>query len=696
MRFTRSLIAVAVGIVFLASFSLLAQVPPAAPAPPAASPSQPAPAQPAPFNVSMLDSAVDPCTDFYAFACGKGLRSNPIPPDQASWGRFNELEERNREILHQILEKAAAPDPKRSSVLQKIGDYYASCMDEAAINQRGITPIKPDLERINVLADKADLASEIGRLQRQGVDAVFGFGSNQDYKDATRVIAEADQGGLGLPERDYYFREDPKSVELRKAYVAHVEKMLELAGASPAQAAADASIVMAMETAMAKASQDVVRRRDPLNLHHPMTVAELEKTAPSFSWPRFLKAVDAPPITSLNVVSPEFFKGMQALLVSQSLANWKTYLRWHVIHSSARILSAPFVEENFNFYGRTLVGQKEMRARWKRCVQYTDGDLGEALGQPYVDLTFGTEGKQRTLRMVQALEQALHSDIEELSWMTPETRKQALFKLEKIANKIGYPDQWRDYTKLSIVRGDAMGNWQRANTFEYNRQLAKIGKPVNRQEWLMSPPMVNAYYDSRLNDINFPAGILQPPFFDNRLDDAINYGAIGAVIGHELTHGFDDEGRKFDAFGNLRDWWTAADARAFDERSQCLVKEYGSFVAVDDVKQNGELTLGENTADNGGLRIAQMALRTTLKNATPEQLKPIDGYTPEQRLFLGFSQIWCENATEEVQRLEAQTDPHSLPRYRVNGVLVNMPEFQQAFHCQPTAAMVSPRACRVW
>ncbi len=696
MRATRFMTHVAAGAVLVLACSL-ATAQTQTPAPSAAKPAvAPAPAQPAPFNSSMLDGDVDACTDFYAFTCGKWLRGNPIPADQASWGRFDELAERNREILRQILEKAAVPDPKRSAVLQKIGDFYASCMDEETVNLRGMMPIKPDLERIAALKNKEELAAEIGRLQRQGVNAVFSFGSNQDYKDATQVIAEADQGGLGLPERDYYFREDAKSVELRKAYVEHVQRMLQLSGETPAQAAADAKAVMEMETAMAKVSLDVVKRRDPINLHHPMTVAELQKTAPDFAWPRYFKAVDAPAVKSLNVVAPDFFKGMQLLLKSEPLSKWQTYLRWQLLHATARMLSEAFVQENFNFYGPTLTGQKELRARWKRCVAYTDSSLGEALGQPYVELTFGAEGKQRTLKMVQALEQALHHDIEQLAWMTPETKKQALFKLDKIANKIGYPDKWRDYSKLEIVRNDSLGNWQRANAFESDRQLAKIGKPVDRQEWLMSPPMVNAYYDPRLNDINFPAGILQPPFFDNRLDDAINYGAIGAVIGHELTHGFDDEGRKFDAFGNLRDWWTAADAKSFEERSQCLVKEYGSFVAVDDVKQNGELTLGENTADNGGLRIAQMALLASLKSLPPHHKQPIDGYTTEQRLFLGYGQVWCENATDEVQRLQAQVDPHSLPRYRVNGVLVNMPEFQQAFGCKPTSAMVSKNACRVW
>jgi endothelin-converting enzyme/putative endopeptidase len=424
-----------------------------------------------------------------------------------------------------------------------------------------------------------------------------------------------------------------------------------------------------------------------------MPLSQLEALAPAFAWNRYLKAVDAPSIQSLNVATPEFFKGMQTLLNTQPLESWKTYLRWHLVHSSAALLPQAFVAENFNFYGKTLTGSKELKARWKRCVSFTDGDLGEALGQPYVELTFGPDGKQRMLEMVQALEKALGQDIEQLSWMTPETKKQALIKLEKVANKIGYPDKWRDYSKLEIARGDALGNSQRASVFEFNRQMAKIGKPVDKKEWFMSPPTVNAYYNPQQNDINFPAGILQPPFFDKRQDDAINFGAIGAVIGHELTHGFDDQGRQFDEKGNLRDWWTPADAKAFDQRSACLVNQYGNFVAVDDVKLNGKLTLGENTADNGGLRIALMALENTLKG---KDAKLIEGFTPEQRLFLGWGQVWCENASDEMLRMQAQTDPHSFAKFRVNGTLMNMPEFQKAWGCKDGSPMVSKNACRVW
>jgi endothelin-converting enzyme/putative endopeptidase len=652
-----------------------------------------APKEPLPFNAGMLDRGIDPCADFYKFACGKWMAANPIPSDQATWGRFDELAERNREILRQILEQASVPDAKRGPVRQKIGDYYASCMDEKAVDAKGVEPLQPELARLAALRDKSELPEELAHLQRLGVDAVFRFSSDQDYKDATQVIAVADQDGLGLPERDYYFREDAKSAELRKAYVAHVQKMMELLGESPAQAASDAGIVMQMETALAKASMDVVQRREPANVYHKMAVADLAKLSPEFAWNRYLKAADAPPVQSLNVAAPDFFKGMQELLAAQPLDRWKTYLRWHLLHAAAPMLPQPFVQENFNFYGKTLTGAQELRPRWKRCVRFTDNDLGEALGQPYVEETFGVAGKERTLRMVKALEEALRSDLEQVSWMTDATKKQALIKLDKIANKIGYPDRWRDYSKLKIVRGDFLGNSLRANQFEFNRELAKIGKPVDRKEWDMSPPTVNAYYDPQMNDINFPAGILQPPFFDKRLDDAINFGAIGAVIGHELTHGFDDQGRQFDANGNWRDWWTTTDAQAFDQRAQCFVQEYSAFTPVDDVHLNGKLTLGENTADNGGLRLALMALQRELREH-PD--KPLDGFTPEQRLFLGWGQIWCENATPESQRMQAQTDPHSTAEPRVNGVVENMPEFQKAFGCQAGSPMVRQNACRVW
>jgi putative endopeptidase len=640
-----------------------------------------------------MDKSADPCVDFYQYACGNWMANNPIPPDRSRWGRFDELEERNREILRDILEKASAPDPKRSAVEQKIGDYYASCMDEAAINRSGTAPLKSELDRIGALDSRAAIVDELARLHRLGVNALFNFSSGQDFKNATQVIAQADQGGLGLPDRDYYLNDDFKSVELRKQYLAHVENMFRLLGDSGARAAERARTVMDIETALAKASLDRVSRRDPAKTYHKMTPQELAALSPSFAWPKYFQDVSAPPIHSVNVAVPEFFQKMNELLGKIDLNDWKTYLTWHLVHAQAGLLPTRFVEENFNFYGKTLTGAKELRPRWKRCVDFVDNDLGEALGQKYVDLTFGVEGKQRTLQMVQALEEALGRDIQALDWMTPATKKEALNKLHAVTNKIGFPEKWRDYSSVKIVRGDVIGNSERATQFEFKRQLDKIGQPVDRNEWAMTPPTVNAYYDPLMNNVNFPAGILQPPFFDNKMDDAVNFGAIGAVIGHELTHGFDDQGRQFDAKGNLNDWWTAEDAKEFEKRAQCIADEYSGFTAVDNVKLNGRLTLGENVADNGGLRIAYMALRKMLEG---KQTPKIDGFTPDQRVFLGWGQIWCQNVTEQASRMRATVDPHSPGRYRVNGVVSNMPEFRNAFSCQPSQTMVRENACHVW
>ncbi len=645
------------------------------------------------FDASALDKSVDPCVDFYQFSCGTWLKKNPIPPDQATWGRFNELNERNRAILRDILEKAAVNDPKRNAVDQKIGDYYASCMDEKAIEAKGLAPLKPELDSINAMKSKDELPDLIAKLHRDGVGVLFAISADQDFKDATQVIATVDQGGIGLPERDYYFKTDAKSIEIRKQYVEHVQKMFELMGEAPAKAAADAKSVMETETALAKGSLDVTARRDPQNVYHKMSREELEKLAPGFAWVQYFKTADTPDMKSLNVAVPDFFKQFQTVVANSSLDSLKTYLRWQLIHASAPMLSDKFVQENFNFYNKTLTGQKEMRARWKRCVSFTDDDLGEALGVAYVERTFGTEGKERTLSMVKQIEKAMDEDLSQVDWMTPETKKAAHEKLEKIANKIGYPDKWRDYSKLTIVRGDALGNSQRADQFEFNRQMNKIGRPVDRQEWGMTPPTVNAYYNPQLNDINFPAGILQPPFFDKTRDELYNYGGIGAVIGHELTHGFDDEGRQFDGNGNLRDWWTPEDVTAFDKRGDCIVQQYGSYVAVDDVKLNGKLTEGENVADNGGLRLALMAAMSSLDD---KGKGVVDGYTPEQRVFMGWGQIWCENMTPEISRMLAQTDPHSPDQYRVNGTLGNMPEFKKAFGCKDNVPMVRKNACRVW
>jgi endothelin-converting enzyme/putative endopeptidase len=566
-------------------------------------------------------------------------------------------------------------------------------MDEKAVEAKGTKPIQPHLKRIAAIRDRAGLITETARLHSEGASALFTFYPGQDFHNSEMMIANVDQGGLGLPDRDYYLKDDVKSLAIRKEYVGHIRKMLELLGAKPAAATSAAEKIMALETELAKASMDRTLRRDPRNRDHKMKRDELATLAPGFEFARYLNAVGAPPVAELNVVNPDFFKQVNAQLDRVPLEDWKTYLRWRVARDAAPFLPTAFVNENFRFYGQVLRGQKELEARWKRCVNATDEHLGEALGQPYVDLTFGVEGKQRMLKMVVALEKALERDIHELSWMTEATKKRALEKLQAIRNKIGYPDKWRDYSTLEIVRGDAMGNAIRANVFETKRDLAKIGKPVDRTEWFMTPPTVNAYYSGGRNEIVFPAGILQPPFFDKEMDDAVNFGGIGAVIGHELTHGFDDQGRKFDAQGNLRDWWTPEDGKAFEERARCVDEQYSDYVAIDDMKLNGKLTLGENVADNGGVRIAYMALMDTLAGA---QAKPINGFTPEQRLFLGQAQIWCQNVRPEEARRRVITDPHSPGRYRVIGVVSNTPEFQKAFRCKPGQPMAPEKACRVW
>jgi len=642
------------------------------------------------LDLSLIDRGADPCVDFYKYACGGWTANHPIPADRSAWGRAEELQERNNALLRKILETAAVA---RDPLTQQIGDYYASCMDESAIDARGARPLEAELKKIAGLSNVRDLPSLLAELHTIGAGAFFSFGAESDFKNASMIMAIADQGGLGLPDRDYYFRDDAKSVELRKQYVEHVGKMHGLLGPGLGDAAAAAATVMRIETALAKEALDAVKRRDPAAVYHKMSRAEVQALTPSFDWTQYLKGVGAPPIDAVNVTEPEFFKAFDALLKTTPIADVRTYLRWQLVHGSAAVLSAPFVNENFHFYGTTLTGTQELRPRWKRCVQYTDGDLGEALGQAFVRETFPPRAKEDTLKMVRELESSLEQDIQGLAWMSEATKQAAVVKLHAIANKIGYPDKWRDYSALKIVRGDALGNSQRANVFEFHRQMNRIGKPLDKGQWEMTPPTVNAYYHPLQNNINFPAGILQPPFFVTGADPAINYGAAGAIIGHELTHGFDDEGRQFDAQGNLKDWWTPADSKAFDERAACVVDEYSGFTAVDEVKVNGKLTLGENAADNGGTRIALMAYLASL---TPATTKTLDGFTPEQRFFIGYGQSWCENARPERERMLAQTNPHAPPRYRVNGVISNMPEFGKAFQCKADAPMVRQNACRVW
>jgi len=649
------------------------------------------------FTTANMDMTVNPCVDFYRYACGTWMANNPIPPDQSAWGIGSDLVDRNRGILRGILEKASVNDPKRSPIEQKIGDFYASCMDESAIDKLGIAPIEPELKRIDAIKSKGQFADEMVPLALSGVAVLFNFSSSPDPKNSTRMIADIDQGGLGLPDRDYYLKDDPKSVKLRDQYVAHIQKMLELSGVSPAQAPAQAQVVMRIETDLAKGSLDLVSRRDPNQVYHKMSVKELAALSPTIDWPKYFSALDTPSFTDLNVDVPEFFKTVDTVLKNSSVADLKTYLRWHLLHAEAPLLAKPFVDENFHYFGQILTGAAELQPRWKRCVEATDSDLGLALGQKYVEQAFPPDAKARVLSIVQEIETMLGQDVQSLDWMTPATKQQALIKLRGVTNKIGYPDKWRDYSNVNIVRGEAVGNDQRATEFEVRRQLSKIGQPVDRAEWFMTPPTVNAYYDPQQNNINFPAGILQPPFFDNRMDAAVNYGAIGAVMGHELTHGFDDQGRQFDAEGNLRDWWTPEDAKEFEKRAECFIKEYSAFTPVDDVHLNGKLTLGENTADNGGVHLAFMALMKSMegKPQAPQSAK-IDGFTPQQRFFLAYGQVWCENVRPERSRMGAQTDPHSPGRDRVNGVLGNMPEFREAFACHEGQPMVHAPACRVW
>ena len=621
------------------------------------------------------------------------MKNNPVPPDQSRWGSFDELNERNQQVLKTILEKAAADDPKRNSIDQKIGDFYAACMDETAINKRALEPINPELDRIAAISAKNALLGELVRLHRMNVNVFFNFSAGPDFKNSTLNIAQASQGGLGLPDREYYLNTDAKSVELRSQYQAHVQKMFQLLGESAEQSVKDAKAVMAIETDLAKGALDKVSLRDPQKVYHKMSEHELFSMSPFLDWNKYFAGMGAPAITSLNVEHPPFFRQLESTIVQTSLDDLKSYLRWHLLHSEAPLLPAAFVYENFDFFGKRLTGAKELRPRWKRCVEYTDGDLGEALGQRYVDQTFGAEGKQRTLRMVQEIEKALTGDLQTLSWMTPATKKEAMLKLQGIRNKIGFPDKWRDYSSVKIVRGDAVANDQRATEFEVQRQMNKIGQPVDPKEWGMTPPTVNAYYNPLENNINFPAGILQPPFYDNKLDDAANYGGVGAVVGHELTHGFDDQGRQFDAAGNLRDWWTPQDAQEFEKRADCFIKEYETFSPLPGLHLNGKLTLGENTADNGGLRLAFMALMDSLRGKTTQK---IDGFTPQQRFFLGWGQVWCENTREEDARMRATVNPHSPGQFRVNGVVSNMPEFREAFACKVGQPMVRQPACRVW
>jgi putative endopeptidase len=650
--------------------------------------------KPGGFDPTLVDPSADPCQDFFRFACGTWIKANTIPPEYASWGRFDELTERNRGELRRILEKAARPDPRRTEVEQKIGDYYAACMDEGRADEEGLRPLSLDLERLAALTDAASVVVEAGRLKRRGGSALFTFDSTLDARNATEVIAEAHQGGLGLPDRDYYLREDDASKQLREQYRAHVARMFVLAGDTGEAAAAEAARVVSIETALAKGSLTRVERRNPEKQYNRKSLAELEVLAPSIPWERYFLEVGLARPGSINVGAPAYFVALDEQLRTAPIGDWKSYLRWHLLHDAAPRLSSALVDENFAFFGRTLTGAKARQPQWRRCVAAADSNLKDLLGQPYVEATFGADGKKRMEAMVAALEGAMDADLAKVPWMDDATRAKAKEKLKAFARKIGYPDRWVDFGKLRIVRTSWHMNATRAMSFAFDREMARIGKPFDKKEWFVTVPTVDAQYAAGLNDITFPAGILQPPFFDKSMDDAVNFGAIGAVIGHEITHGFDDQGSQYDKDGNLRNWWTEKAAAEFKKRTSCVEKQFSEYSGVDGQKLNGALTLGENVADLGGLKIALSALDRTGGADVPKR----DGLSRDQRFFLGWAQIWCEDARPEQRRVLLNVDPHVPPRDRVNGPLSNMKEFKAAFSCPDEAPMVRKVAevCAVW
>jgi putative endopeptidase len=653
------------------------------------------------FDASAIDKTADPCTDFYQYACGNWVKNNPIPGDQVRWGSFNMLAERNRYLLWKELD-AASTSPK-TPLQKKYGDYYAACMNTDLIDQKGIDPLKPALDRIAALQSSKDIATVVGELAMQGEPApLFRFGVQQDEKDSTKQIASVFQAGISLPDRDYYIVDNKRFNTIRDQYRAHLNKMFTLAGDSPDQAVKEADAVLTIETALAKVSTARVDLRDPEKRYHIYTVPDLQKLAPDFDFAVYFKDINVRSFDTLNVGTPDFFKGLNEQIAAQPVDAWKSYLRWHLIHSAASALPKGFRDENFDFFEKTLAGQKEPTPRWKQCTSQTDRALGEAVGQDWVRENFPPKAKASMDKLVAALDKALADDIKTLPWMSDETKKAAEAKLALYRNKIGYPEKWRDYSALTVKSDDTLGNARRTSVFDRNYNLNKLGKPVDEKEWSMTPPTVNAYYSSSNNDINFPAGILQPPFFDPNIDPAVNFGGIGVVIGHEMTHGFDDQGSKYDGNGNLREWQTADDRQKFNERTDCEVKEYNGFetapahdgIAAQNL--NGKLTLGENTADNGGLRIAYMALLDTLAQDGKTIDDKIDGYTAAQRFFIGFAQVWCSNQTEQSARQLALVDPHSPGKWRTNGSVQNFDGFAKAWGCKKGQPMYPENACRVW
>jgi putative endopeptidase len=672
-------------------------------------PDSTAPTQLDHFDPKNTDSSVDPCTDFYKYACNKWIANNPIPPDEVFWGSFGKLAKWNNEAVHEtVIAIAAKPESDRTPVEQKVGDYWTACTNMPARNATALDTIRPHLQRIDDMKSKSDIAAVVADLHRSipgaqaGADpetfaVLLGFSASPDFHNTQRVIPAFDQGGMSLPGREFYLNSDAKSVEIRNKFVAHIQKMFELAGIPEGQAKNDAAIVLQMETYLAQAAMEIVKRRDPKNLDNQMDLDAVKKLAPSFNWAQYLSAMNAPASPTYIVTSPDFFRGVEKLIQNQPLDHWQAYLRYWLLSGMAPAANDDLINEDFNFNGKVLFGAKELQPLWRRCVQSEDRDIGEALGQTYAARYFPPDSKARMLEMVANIKAALKADIEAADWMNPETKKQAEVKLAAQLNKIGYPDHWRDYSSLEIKPDNHLANVERSAAFEMDRQMKKIGKPLDRTEWGMTPPTVNAYEDPQTNTINFPAGILQPPFYDPTKDDVVNYAATGAVIGHETIHGYDDQGRKFDENGNLRDWWTDADSKAYDKKGDCIAEEYTEDIPELGVKQNGRLTQGENTADNGGIHIALAALQNDLKSKGQSlDDKDAEGFTGWQRFFLAYANVWCSNWTPEMMRTAILSNPHPLDKFRVNNVVGNMPEFANAFGCKKGQPMVHENACRVW
>lgn len=647
------------------------------------------------LNRGNIDNSVSPAVDFYEYANGNWLKNNPIPDEYSRWGSFEMLAEENYKVLREILESAAKGNAPTGSNEQKIGDFYYTGMDTVQIEKDGYNPIKPDLKMISELNSIDDVYKAIAYLHKTGISALFNYYGSTDAKNSDIVISQLSQGGLGLPDRDYYTNDDTRSKEVRTEYVKHVTKMFELIGQSEADAEKNAQTVMNIETRLAKSSRTRVERRDPDKNYNKMSLVKLEEMTPGFKWNNYFNLVGMSDPGDINVGQPGFFKEITVMMNDIPVADWKTYLTWKVVDNTAGYLSSEFENQNFEFNGKFLNGSKTLSDRWKRVMRAVNGNMGEALGQIYVEKTFPPEAKERANKIVHNLLDAMGERIKGLEWMGEETKKAALIKLAAFTVKIGYPDKWIDYSKLEIKRDSYAANLTRANEFATKRDFDKIGKPVDKKEWGMSPQTVNAYYNPTINEIVFPAAILQPPFFDQNADDAVNYGAMGGAIGHEISHGFDDQGRKFDAKGNLKDWWTKEDGERFQARAQKIIDQFNSFDAIDSMHVNGSLTTGENIGDLGGLNIAFTAFKKTEEYKNNEM---IDGFTPAQRFFLSWAQVWRNNIRPETLMLRLKTDPHSPGKYRVNGPFSNLPEFWEAFNVKDGDPMKNPpyKLVKIW